>query len=246
MQEQPDELTKILFCAMQAEDNIRKPAEEEIQKLTNNNFNLFLFELSKRQADEKIMKSIRQLCATLIKNIIKNNQEKWLNLDNNSKEQIKNNILSTLISPDIDIKKAAGLCIAGICKIELPNNQWTNVFDNLINAAQNNNKDIRITALITLGYIYEEIPLNVINNDTIAKLVNMYYNTLSQIYEKENNNDIVLIKNCLKSIKKFVPFLENIISNDSSRLVFFNMIKTYMLHSNENGRNRNKFSKFKV
>lgn len=233
MQEQPDDLTKILFAAMQANDNIRRPAEEEIQKLTNNNYSLFLLELSKKQADEKMEKPIRQLCATLIKNIINDHQEKWLNLDINFKEQIKNNILSTLISPDIDIKKAAALCISGICKVELPNNQWTNIFDNLINAAQNDNKDIKITALITLGDIYEEIPLNLINNDTITKLINMYYNTLSQIYEKDNNKDMVLISNCLKSIKKFVPFLENILSNDNSRLVFFNMIKTYMLHSNE-------------
>ena len=233
MQEQPDELSKILFGAIQADEKIRRPAEEEIQKLTNNNFSLFLFELSKRQADEKMIKPIRQLSATLIKNIIKDNQEKWLNLDINSKEQIKNNILSTLISPDIDIKKAAGLCISGICKVELPNNQWNNIFENLINAAQNENKDIKITALLTLGYIYEEIPLNVINTDTITKLVNMYYNILSQIYDKENDKDMALITQCLGSIKRFVPFLEDIISNDNSRLVFFNMIKTYMLHSNE-------------
>ena len=233
MQEQPDELSKILFGAIQADEKIRRPAEEEIQKLTNNNFSLFLFELSKRQADEKMIKPIRQLSATLIKNIIKDNQEKWLNLDINSKEQIKNNILSTLISPDIDIKKAAGLCISGICKVELPNNQWNNIFENLINAAQNENKDIKITALLTLGYIYEEIPLNVINSDTITKLVNMYYNILSQIYDKENDKDMALITQCLGSIKRFVPFLEDIISNDNSRLVFFNMIKTYMLHSNE-------------
>jgi len=233
MQEQPDELTKILWGAIQADDKIRKPAEEEILKLTNNNFSLFLFELSKKQADEKMIKPIRQLSATLIKNIINDHQEQWLNLDVNYKEQIKNNILSTLVSPDMDIKKAAGLCISGICHVELPNNQWTNVFENLINAAQNENKDIRITAILTLGYIYEEIPINVINSDTITKLINMYYNTLSQIYDKDNSKDMVLIAQCLKSIKRFVPFLENILFNDNSRLVFLNMIKAYMLHSNE-------------
>ena len=179
MQEQYDDLSKILIGAIQPDSRIRIPAEQEITKLTNNNFGPFLLELSKRHSNEKLPNEIRQLSATLLKNIIINNQSSWLNLDINIKEQIKNNILSTLISTNIKIKKSAGLIIAGICKVELPNNQWNNIFEILINATQNNNTDIKITALITLEYIYEEIPINYINNDTIVKLTNMYYGILS-------------------------------------------------------------------
>ena len=233
MQEQYDDLTKILIGALQPDAKIRIPAEQEITKLTSNNYGLFLLELSKKQASEKEPKEVRQLSATLIKNIINTSQPTWLNLDLNLKEQIKNNILSTLISSDIDIKKSAGIIIAGICKVELPNNQWNNIFDVLINASKNNNIDVKITSLITLGYIYEEISINNINNDTIINLTNMYYSILCSNDENEKNN-IPLIINCLISIKSFVPFIESVISNENSRLTFLNMIKTYMMNNDEN------------
>ena len=109
---------------------------------------------------------------------------------------------------------------------------WTDIFDILINASQNNDIEIKITSLITLEYIYEDISINFINKDTIIKLMNNYYSLLS---EKENNDksNINLIRACLRSINRFVPFLKIIISDNNSRLIFFNMIKTYMLNNDE-------------
>ena len=77
--------------------------------LLNNNFNDFLLELSIKLSNEKEEKTIRQLSAKIIKNKIKEYEESWLNLD-----KIKNNVLSTLITSIIDVKKAVGLSIAGI------------------------------------------------------------------------------------------------------------------------------------
>ena len=231
MNSQNNDLNKILLSALNQDYNIRNYAEKQIEILLKNNFSDFLLELSKKLADEKEEKTIRQLSATIIKNKIKEFEESWHNLDKNMKEQIKNNILSTLITPIIDVKKAAGLSIAGICIVELPKNQWLNIFDILINALQNDNLDVKITSLITLRYIYEELQSNsiYINNNTIAKLTNMYYSILTA----KNDNNVNLIKECLISLKSFVPFLEGIISNDNSRLVFLNLIKEYMLNNNE-------------
>lgn len=236
-----DNLNQLLISTLNPEKNIRLLAEKQIENLYNNNFSAFLFELSKKLSIENEDRNIRQVSATLIKNKIKASPELWLNLNKDLKEQIKNNILSTLISPDINVKKAAGLTIAGICTIELPRKQWLNIFDILINALQNDNLDVKITSLITLGYIYEELEQNGINinNDTIAKLTNMYYSILSIKNENQNGNEYkVLINNCLNSLKCFVPFIEGIISNDNSRLVFLNIIKEYMLNSNEEIRSK--------
>ena len=227
-----DNLTKILLDAMNPDAKIRVSAEEEIKKLTNNNYGPFLYELSKIQADENEKSNVRQLSATLIKNAINNTTDEWLKLDQNVKEQIKNNILTSLITEDNNIKNATGLCIAGICKVELPRNQW-NIFDILINALKNNNINIKITCVIILGMIYEDIAITNINNETISKLTNMYYGLLTAQYNNDNNI-VNLIINCLISLKKFVPFIEGIISNDNFRLVFLNMIKVYMLNSDEN------------
>ena len=232
MQNTPDPLTQLLAASINPEEGIRTKAQQEIDNLTNNNLEQFLLELSKKQANEKESNEIRQLCATMIKNMIKNAENIWLNLDNTFRNEIKNNILSTLISQDINIKKAAALCIAGICKVELSRGLWTEIFDILINASQNSDIEIKITSLITLQYIYEDVPVNFIKKEIIIKLISNYYSILS-MEKSENQNNLNLIKTCLRSINKFIPFLEAIIIEPNSKLIFFNMINTYLLNQDE-------------
>ena len=217
MQNTPDALTQLLAASINPEEGIRTKAQQEIDNLTNNNLEQFLLELSKKQANEKESNEIRQLCATMIKNMIKNAENIWLNLDNTFRNEIKNNILSTLISQDINIKKAAALCIAGICKVELSRGLWTEIFDILINASQNSDIEIKITSLITLQYIYEDVPVNFIKKEIIIKLISNYYSILS-MEKSENQNNLNLIKTCLRSINKFIPFLETIIIEPNSKL----------------------------
>ena len=174
MQNTPDALSQLLLASMDPNQIIRTNAQQEINNLTNNNLSQCLLELSKKQASENEPNNIRQLCATLIKNIIRNSENAWLNLDQNLRNEIKNNILSTLISKDINIKKAAALCISGICKVELSKGLWNEIFDILINASQNNDIEIKITSLITLEYIFEDVSINYIKKDTILKLMNNY------------------------------------------------------------------------
>ena len=232
MQNAPDALSQLLAASINPNEAIRNKAQQAINNLTNNNFEQFLLELSKKQASENEPNEIRQLSATIIKNIIKGSENSWLSLDKNFRNEIKNNILSTLISKDINIKKAAALCIAGICKVELPKGLWIDIFDILINASQNKDIEIKITSLITMQYIYEDVPINFIKKEIILKLIANYYSLLSEKNINEQNN-IYLIKTCLESINKFVPFIEIILSDDNSKLIFFNMIKTYVLNSDE-------------
>ena len=232
MENNPDALTQLLLDSINTNTIIRTKAQEEINNLTNNNLNQFILELSKKQSNEKELNTIRQLCATLIKNIIRNSENNWLNLDINLRNEIKNNILSTLISKDINIKKAAAFCISSICKVELSRGLWSDIFDILINASKDNDIEIKITSLITLEYIYEDVPINKKKKEIIFKLLNNYYSILS-IKDNNDNNIIYLIQTCLKSINKFIPFIEIIINDNNSKLIFFNMIKSYMLNNNE-------------
>ena len=122
----------------------------------------------------------------LIKNIILKNEftQKWFNLNDNEKTEIKNHILSSLASSDIDIRKAAGIAIASICKIEIPNKQWLNIFDTLINTSQNENLFIQLSSITTLGFIFTEIKVNDISQDIIANILNCFY----IILKKDNIN----------------------------------------------------------
>ena len=83
--------------------------------------------------------------------------------------------------------------------------------------------------MITLGYIFEDTSENNIcfknNRDIIFKSINMYYSIL-----KDTNNNII-IKYCLLSIKNIIPSMEEIISSNDSGILFFNLIRNFMMNN---------------
>ena len=227
-----DPLTPILSNILIPDSTIRSQAENQINLLVSQNFPHFLISISSKLSEENEKKEIRQLSATLIKNLISNTNyiQQYLQIPSEKKQIIKNNILSTLASPILEIRKAAALAVAGICKIELPLNQWDNIFDVLINTTQNENLFIQLSSLTTLEYIYEEINIKDININIIAKLLNTYYSLLDN---KDNNNELILT--ALKSLNKFLPFISDFMYEQNSAKKFFDLIKKNVLNlNNEN------------
>ena len=224
-----DQLSIILKGIINPNYNIRKSAEEKITLFFLNNFGDFLLELSKKISTETEEKQVRQISATLIKMVNKKeNVEKWFNLPENIKKTIKDNVLSTLNSNDIDIRKAAALALASICKIEIPKGKWLNIFDVLINTSQNTNINVQLSSLTALEYIYEEINKGDIPNQTVANLLNTYYSLLN----KQNTNPELII-NILSSIDKFLPFISDFINEPNSKIKFYDLIEKFVRDTNE-------------
>ena len=224
-----DNLITKLSNILNTDVTIRTSAENQIKLLASENLSQFLISISEILSDEKERKEIRQLSATLIKNMISNVNyiQKYFEISPEIKQKIKNNILSTLASSIVEIRKAAALAVAGICKIELPNHQWNNIFDILCNTSQNENLFIQLSSLTTLEYIYEEISINDINLDTKAKLLNTYYFLLNK---NDSNDELILA--ALKSLNKFLPFIRDFIYNKESCLNFFELIKKNVMNPN--------------
>ena len=222
-------LNQILSNIISSDIALRTQSENQINLLASENLSQFLISISEKLSDENEQKEIRQISSTLLKNIISNKNyiEKYFQIPTNIKQKIKNNILSTLASSNIDIRKAAALAIAGICRIELPQNQWNDIFDILISTAQNENLFIQLSSLTTLEYIYEEINVKDIDINIIAKLLNTYYLLLDN-----NNANDELILSSLKSLNKFLPFINEFISNENSRKKFFDLIKKNVMNPN--------------
>ena len=227
---QTDQLTIILQNAMNNDQNIRKQAEDQITALINQNFGQSLIELSKKISTESEQKQVRQISATLIKNMINKIKytEDWFKLNEEIKNTIKENVLSTLASSDVDIRKAAALALAGICKIEIPRGQWLKIFDILSNTSQNKDINIQLSSLTTLEYIYEELEEDKIPNEIVAKLLNTYYSILSN-----NSINPQLAINTLKSIFKFLPFISDFIDDPKARANFYGLIEKYIRDNDE-------------
>ena len=230
---QEEQLSLFLENALNPDINIRKQAEDKINSICQQNFGVFLLELSKKISTEQEKKKVRQLSAVLIKNML-NREEyspQWFNLNEEIKSVVKNNILSTLASNDIDIRKSAALTVAGICKLEIPAKQWLNIFDTLSSTSQNQDINIQLSSLICLEYIFEEIKQSDLPLEISAKLLNTFYSLL--------NNDKIsddLAFYSLKAILKFLPFIKEFLKPTEQKDKFYDLINKYVRHKDQNVR----------
>ena len=151
---------------------------------------------------------VRQISATIIKNMINKEgySSQWLNLNNEIKTAVKNNILSTLDSNDIDILKAAAFTVAGICKIEIPQNQWLNIIGFFSNCIQSKNLYVQLKSLMCLEYIFEDIN----RSDFSEEMVLYLFKTFCSLLNKDQINESLCIY-ALKAILKFQPFIKEVV-----------------------------------
>jgi len=228
---QVDELSLCLESALNPDLNIRKQAENKIYFICDQNFGQFLIELSKKISTEQEKKEVRQMSATIIKNILNKADYsiKWFNLSEEIKTTVKNNVLSTLASTDIDIRKAAAFTVAGICKIEIPKAQWLEIFNILTSTSQNNDINIQLSSLICLEYIFEEIKESDLPPKIVADLLNVFYSLLS----KQNINEEIYFYS-LKAVLKFLPFVKEFVKEQASQIKLYDLIENYVHNENKN------------
>ena len=70
---------------------------------------------------------------------------------------MKTAVIATLASNSKLVRGQIASLIAAIAVIEIPRGQWTDLISNLCNNASNENLQVRLSSLQTLGYICEEL-----------------------------------------------------------------------------------------
>lgn len=217
-----NDFRRIIKNIINPEQKLREESELRINEMANQNLGNLFLNLSLIICHENEDKTIRQISCTIIKSLISKEKynKLWFNIDENLRNSIKNNLMSTLASNDIDIRKGTGLVISFICKYELPKKLWINIFDILIGTSNNENIYIQLSSITTLGYIFEEINENDINDDIMRKILFCFYNILNQ---KEIN--LELHKSTLDSLFHFIPFIQNVIMNNEQSKIFYELIE---------------------
>lgn len=197
------DISQILSEALSPDFNQRNQAEIKIDMIASQNFDSFLVSCSLILCDEAKPKSQRQIASTLIKNMISHTAKykgMWLKLDRENKAKVKQHVISTLASADRDVRKAAGIAVAGICKVELPLGEWTDIIDLLCQTSQNSNQFIQLASVTTLGYISTEITTKDLNDDNIAKILSCFHNLIN------SSNDNELLEVTMNALLNFLPF----------------------------------------
>lgn len=73
------------------------------------------------------------------------------------KENVKTAITATLASPSNLVRSQIASLIAAIAAIEIPRGEWTDLIANLCSNSSNENLQIRLASLQTIGFICEEL-----------------------------------------------------------------------------------------
>ena len=228
------EIEILLKDALSNEKEVNTKASNSLNKLALENLSNFLQSLGKILCDDSKPTDIRQLSAILMKNsllYVETLQNEWKNkLSNEDKQNIKMLVLSSLASSFPEIRTSSSSVVASISKIDQPITQnWPDLIISLTKNSFNNDINLKLAAIETLGFVCEELNAKNIDTQTVDLIMNALIENLNN-----TENDIKVIKQCLKSICFTVKIAEKNFSTEKEMNSIMNSIFLNILnHSND-------------
>jgi importin subunit beta-1 len=84
--------------------------------------------------------------------------ERWLALPAEASGPVKQSLLSTLGTQNRQVGNAVAQCVSAVAMVELPAEKWAELMPALLQFAQDqDNVQLRVSTLVTLGFICEVI-----------------------------------------------------------------------------------------
>ncbi|KAJ2236247.1 karyopherin Kap95 [Coemansia sp. RSA 485] len=156
---------EILGGTLSPDAHIREQATRALESAENENFPQYLLSLTQELANENGQAPVRSAAGIALKNSLSAKDEtrqeqhaqRWLQLDEAVRGQIKQGALITLSSENRQATTAAAQTIAAITAIELPQNQWPDVIGTLLQNVSSPSASLKIASLQTIGFICESI-----------------------------------------------------------------------------------------
>ncbi|GMF03347.1 unnamed protein product [Ambrosiozyma monospora] len=144
--------------------NERQQAELELTRLAEENWVTYLGLMVQVLGDESKKTEVRMLAGLGLKNqltskdTLKKEQlaEKWMAVDVQAREEIKNIALSSLMTQDDRVANQAAQLVAAIADIELPRGEWSQLMHIIVeNTKQEKPVNVKRASLLSIGYICE-------------------------------------------------------------------------------------------
>lgn len=199
------DIIKTLENLISNDNSVRQSAEAIISNFIEQDFYTYLENMCTILSGENYSFTSRQMASTLIKNPIiylSKYKEKWIAMENDKKEKIKQYILSTLGSNNELIRKAAASVIASVAKIETPmTDKWGSLLP-ILCQEEFQNISFQLAAIETLGYLCEEFSRKEILPAEVDQILSAM---ILAIKKNLQNPDIVAP--CLKGIIKIFPLI---------------------------------------
>lgn len=142
----------------------RQAAEQQLNQLAQDDWVSYLWQMTQVLGDETNRTEVRMLAGLGIKNQLTSkdpakkaaNAEKWVQIDDQMKQRIKEVALNTLLTQDDRVANQAAQVVAAIADIELPLNKWPELMHVIVeNTREGKPVNVKRASLLTIGYICE-------------------------------------------------------------------------------------------
>lgn len=163
-------LAQILNQAQSSDLGVRRQALEYLESEGKTNPGGLFVSFSRMLAQDANQDS-RIQAALYIKSKIKFYWEQICQVDQKS---IRDNCLSSLGDCSCKVVNMGANAVSALACLEIPKGKWTEVIDVLVNSAQSSNSGYKFAAMVTIGYICEEIGLDCFgmeNQDRVLEVI---------------------------------------------------------------------------
>ncbi|KZT05199.1 ARM repeat-containing protein [Laetiporus sulphureus 93-53] len=163
---------ELLANTLSPDANIRQDATQKLENASRENYPAYMLMLSSELVNENSPQHVRSAAGLALKNALTARESarqlefsnRWLAVDNDTRNKVKQQALMALGSLDAKIGGIAAQFVAAVATVELPQGQWQELISILLGFVQNQpNVNLKVSALQTIGYICESIKPEVLS-----------------------------------------------------------------------------------
>jgi importin subunit beta-1 len=213
----------------------RNAANQQLQKWGEENRGLFMLALAAELANEEKPPTSRQLAGIMLKNVLHSKEadrakdlaQKWLTLDQDIRNKIKQAATMTFSSPVREARIEAANVVAKIAIVELPLNLWPGLIEALIENMKSPNPFLRQSTVTTLGYLCEAFDPSSLNKALADQILTA---VVHGMIPEEQNDDVKLA--ACNALYYSLEFARNNFEVEEERRVIMNVILDACTHPN--------------
>ncbi|RKP07815.1 armadillo-type protein [Thamnocephalis sphaerospora] len=188
-------ISDILRNTLSPDTQLRENATLQLETASQENFPAYTVMLCQEIANEAAQADVRTAAALALKNTMTAREaarqqelsEKWVAIDPNTRQQVKQTVLQTLATPNPSVGNNVAQVVAAIAAIELPQNQWPELIARLLeNVTSSDNAVLKRATLKAIGFVCENIDPSI-----LATQANQILTAVVQGARKEEPNQEV-------------------------------------------------------
>ncbi|KAF1954761.1 ARM repeat-containing protein [Byssothecium circinans] len=216
------DINQVLEGTLSPDASVRQAAEQQLTQAAESDFPQYLTILSTELANEQSQPHIRTAAGLALKNSftareyarLRQVQERWMNLNPEIKQNVKQSALVTLATPDSRAGQSAAQFIASIAAIEIPHNQWPELMQTLVENVGNGADHQKQASLTTIGFICDTDDIEL--RDALARHSNAILTAVVQGARKEEPNKDVR-NAAISALGDSIEFVRSNFENEGER-----------------------------